>query len=458
MSRPIVIGGGFAGLAAGVDLAAHGVRPLVLEARPQLGGRAYSFRHGPTGEVIDNGQHALMGCYTHTLAFLERIGATRKLVRQPNLRVAMTHRRLGPGVIAAAPLPGPLHMLAGVLRYRLLTRSERVAVLLGGLRVLAMHRRRDARLAKGTVAEVLTSLGQSAHAQASFWNPVAIATLNESPARAAAAPFAAVLARAFFGSRRDAQFILPAVGLSELYTGDARRYIEARGGSLLTRAAVAGIDVDRAESPSGAATWGRVRGVRLRDGTAIAASSCIVAVPPRAALGLLPDGVRPAVGLDRPDRFGASPIVSVHLWLERPVLAEPFLGLLGATTQWLFNRTALLGRNGGGQCLSAVISAGREVAQWDHAEIVRTVVADLHGAVPGASGVAVRHAAVVKEKHATISTTPAVEPLRPRAETPIAGLFLAGDWIATGLPPTIESAVQSGHEAAGLVMKNVWTG
>src|SRR5262249_12944112 len=103
--RPVIIGGGFAGLSAAVQLAAQGLQPLVLEARPHLGGRAYSFTDGATGEQVDNGQHAMMGCYTHALAFLERIGATRKLVRQSNLRVAMAERGGGAGVIACPALP-----------------------------------------------------------------------------------------------------------------------------------------------------------------------------------------------------------------------------------------------------------------------------------------------------------------------------------------------------------------
>ena len=218
MKRVAIIGGGFAGLSAGVDLAARGFRVNVLEARPRLGGRAYSFTDEASGEVVDNGQHAMMGCYTHTLAFLEQIGATRKLVRQPNLHVEMVHPQRGRGAIIGASLPSPLHLLGGVLGYRLLSRAERVGALLGGMRLMAMRRRGDPRLTQRTVEQVLVSLGQSTNARSSFWYPVAIATLNESPLRAAAAPFAEVLARAFFRSRADSQFVLPKVGLSDLYT------------------------------------------------------------------------------------------------------------------------------------------------------------------------------------------------------------------------------------------------
>src|SRR5439155_11822806 len=168
---------------------------------------------------------------------------------------------------------------------RLLTRPERIRVLLGGLQLLAMRRRRDPWLETATVEALLARLGQSANACVSFWHPVAVATLNETPARAAAAPFAEVLARAFFGTRRDAQFVLPKVGLSELYTGDARRYVERRGGEVGCHAAVATLEL----------AGDRVAGVLLRDGRRLPADACISAVPPRALAALLPPGVQGAL-------------------------------------------------------------------------------------------------------------------------------------------------------------------
>ena len=185
MRNLVVIGGGFAGLAAGVALAEQGARVTVLEARPRLGGRASSFVDAATGALVDNGQHALMGCYRRTLAFLDRIGAGNKVHRQESLHVDLAHPRLGAGAIACPPWPSPLHLVGGLLRYRLLSRVERVSALRAGLLLMGMRRRHDPRLADYTVDVVLAALGQSEHARASFWNPVAVATLNESPARAA---------------------------------------------------------------------------------------------------------------------------------------------------------------------------------------------------------------------------------------------------------------------------------
>lgn len=444
MKRVIVIGGGFAGLAAGVDLAARGIAVTIVEARPRLGGRAYSFRDDETGEVVDNGQHAMMGCYHETLAFLGRIGAAHKVIRQPNLRVEMIDARRGAGVITCPPLPSPLHMLLGVLRYRLLSRAERWRALLGGVRLMALRRRRDRRLGEATVEELLIALGQSGNSRTSFWYPVAIATLNESPHRAAAAPFAEVLARAFFGSRRDSQFILPRVGLSELYTDDARRFIEQRGGRLECKAVVAATE----------AQAGRVMALHLRDGRRVETDAVISTVPPSALGTFAPAEVRAHV-----PQFDTSPIVSVHLWFDRPVLASDFIGLLGTTTQFVFNRSRLIGQgNGDGQqFVSAVISAGRDVVAWDNDRVAQIVTADIRALLPGAAQARVIRSVVVREKHATISLVPAVERVRPDVTTPVPNFFLAGDWTDTGLPATIESAVLSGRRAAGAAARSLQT-
>ncbi|HZR79531.1 MAG TPA: hydroxysqualene dehydroxylase HpnE [Candidatus Binatia bacterium] len=443
-----VVGGGFAGLAAGVELAERGFRVTVLEARGHLGGRAYSFRDEATGTTVDNGQHAMMGCYARALSFLDRIGAGSRITRQRDLRVPMRHRTRGRGVIRCAPLPAPLHLAGGVLGYRLLARRERLGALLAGARMMRMRAKRDRRLAELTIDELLVSLGQSENARRSFWHPVAVATCNEAPERAAAAPFAEVVARAFFASRSDSQFVFARVGLSELYTGAAQAFIEARGGRVALRAPVDALEV----------AGERVAAARLRDGTSLAADAVVCAVPPRALAGLLP----PALAADRSFRrigdLGASPIVSVHLWFDRPVLGDDFVGLVGTTTQWVFDRARLgidagagEGSGAGGGSISAVISAARDVVERDGDEVARTAVEDIRALVPDARRARLEKSLVVKEKEATIALTPAAEALRPMAWTPIRNLAIAGDWTATGLPATIESAVVSAGRAVALV-------
>jgi uncharacterized protein with NAD-binding domain and iron-sulfur cluster len=152
--------------------------------------------------------------------------------------------------------------------------------------------------------------------------------------------------------------------------------------------------------------------------------------------------------------IGVAPIVSSHLWLDRPVMEEEFVGLLGTRTHWLFNRSRLVdgGRSaGGGQFVSAVISAGHEEATWTNERVLDQVLADMRALLPRAVEARLLRGRVVKEKAATISVTPAVERIRPDPVTPLANFFLAGDWTNTGLPPTIESAVMSGQRVAALL-------
>ena len=427
----VVVGGGFAGLAAAVRLVRQGARVTLLERRPFLGGRAYSFAHPVTGEAIDNGPHVLMGAYTEALDFLAEIGAAEKLRMQARLSVALAHPADGLGWVAAPPVPGPLQAPAALLGYRLLARPDRLRLLVGALRLVARGG------AGGeTVAAALAAVGQSAAACERFWAPLVIATLNELPERAAAAPFVAVVRRGFLAGARAARFAVPRVPLSALYTTDARRVIEAEGGRVQTGSTVASL----------ALADGAVLGVILRDGGLVTADAVILAVPCAALLRLLPVTLRTTAAFSALAGVGTSPIVSAHLWLDRDVgWGAPFLGLLASRAQWLFDCGPTAE---GGRRLASVSSGARFWDDADDAVIVGEVLAEAAAAVPALRGARLVRSLVIRERHATVSLTPAAEALRPSTETELPNLFLAGDWVRTGLPATIEGAVLSGRRAA----------
>ncbi|HXW83425.1 MAG TPA: FAD-dependent oxidoreductase, partial [Candidatus Binataceae bacterium] len=296
----VVIGGGFAGLAAAVDLARRGIPVTVLEGKPALGGRAYSFEDPASGDTIDNGQHVLMGCYAATLDFLGVIGAADGLVFQRDLEIEM----LAPGgraaVLRTAHLPGPLHMSAALLRYGHLSLGERLSVVRGGLRLLAMRRNERATLEHMTVAVLMDVLHQSEQARRAFWYPLAIATLNDLPELSSAALLAEVLKRAFFARRSDSAFVYPRRGLSALYCAPAREFIERRGGKVMTRAIV-----ERLEPGDGPT----VANLKLRDGAQLEASQVISAVGPEALLRMLPEPAVAEPFFARLRALESSPIV-----------------------------------------------------------------------------------------------------------------------------------------------------
>ena len=440
----VIIGAGFAGLSAAVALCERGFRVSVLEGKPSLGGRAYSFIDGDTGDFVDNGQHVLMGCYTETLDFLNRIGAAGNLVFHEALEIEMLTAAGQSARLKTAPLPGPLHMAGALLGYRHLSVADRISVMRGGIAMLAM-RSRGHQLRGMTVAQLMDRLHQSERARQCFWYPLSIATLNDEPESSSSELLVEVLKRAFLSRRRDSAFVYSRVGLSDLYCTGAQRLVERAGGSVTTRAIVESIELGEGC---------RAACVRLRDGARIEASYFISAVPAPQMLRFMPESAVAEPFFARLGGLSSSPIICVHLWLDREVTDSAFVGFVGTTTQWLFNKRRIFAQRGETHpgYLSFVISGARKLVDRSNDEILEIVTRDLHSMVPRARDAKIVKSLVLKEKNATMAPNLRSHELRPTAKTPIDNFFLAGDWIQTGLPATIESAVISGRAAAAAVV------
>jgi len=439
----IIIGGGFAGLSAGVALAEKGFRVRLVESKPGLGGRAFSFTDSESGDFVDNGQHVLMGCYGETLDFLSRIGARGDLVFHEDLEIEMLERGGARATLRTAHLPGPFHMSTGLLRYRHLTMTQRLSVVTGGLRLLAMQRRDLSALQKMTVAQLMDHLGQNERARQAFWYPLSIATLNDEPEVSSAALLAEVLKRAFFARRSDSAFVYSRVGLTDLYCARAARMLEKAGGAITTHTAVESIELEN----------GRAARVKLRDGKRMSAANIICAVPSHQVMRLLPPSARCDALFAQIDQLESSPIICVHTWFDREVTRAAFVGFIGTTTQWLFNKRRIFEQHGERHpgYLSFVISGARKLIDRSNEELQKLVLDDLHAMIPASALAKAVRVLVLKEKHATMAPAPPTYRLRPPTNTPIPNFFLAGDWVQTGLPATIESAVISGRAAAAAV-------
>jgi squalene-associated FAD-dependent desaturase len=441
----IVIGGGFAGLSAACALADRGARVLVLEARPALGGRATAFTDRETGERVDNGQHVLVGGYHETFAFLRRIGAESHVRVQSTLTVPVIDRSGSRSRLVCPPLPSPLHLVAGVMDWEALDWRDRLSVL--RLRQPLKNARahmsgRSDRLAASpgeTVQQWLVRNGQTPRLVELLWEPLAVAALNQPIDRAAALPFTRVLAQMFGPDARDSAIALPLKPLDEMYAEPARAYLEARGSVVRTNA-VARV-VTRADA---------VSHVAVRDET-LRARTVICAAPWFAWPEIFadrPPGLRQV--LEAAERTAASPIVTVNLWFDRVVLDEPFVGLPGRTMQWVFEKRIAFGERA--SHLSLVASGADASVARTNGDLIRSALAEVVDALPAAQGATMRRATVVREKRATFSLAPG-QPPRPGTRTSLPGLLLAGDWIDTGLPATIESAVVSGHWAAAAALR-----
>ena len=430
MSAVAVIGGGFAGLSAAVALADAGVAVHLFEARPTLGGRANAFRDPATGERIDNGQHILAGCYYDTLAFLRRIGSASRLHRPSTLRVVMLDERGQRSELAFPPLPPPLNMLAGVLAWDALTTGDRWAMLQIGD---ALRGSRPVQPAE-SVRAWLQRHQQSPRLCEMFWEPLALAALNQSIDDASAEMFVAVTSRMFAGDPDASLILVPGVPLDDLYVTPAIDFLIARGAAVTTHAKARIAIAD-----------GRVSAVVVGE-RAIPVSMVVCAVPWFAladAFVGVPETLTAVVA--NAAALGSAPIVTVNLWLDGWKSPEPMLGLPGRSFQWVFDRRAYVGNS---QRHVSLISSGADaICAKPNDELIRLAHAELCAALPGARHAPLEHATVIRERRATFSLKPG-EPPRPGVVTKIEGLFLAGDWIDTGLPATIESAVIAGHRAA----------
>jgi squalene-associated FAD-dependent desaturase len=442
----IVVGAGFAGLSTAVRLTKRGARVLVLEARSRLGGRATAFEDRETGELVDNGQHVLLGCYVETWAFLSDIDALGHVRMNPQLAVTIIDRAGRRTRLACPSLPSPINLVAGVFEWTALDWRDRLSV----LRMRTPLRLARKELTRGstaiaaspgeTVENWLIRNGQTARLRELLWDPLALAALNQLPSQAAAPSFARVLAEMFGPDPRAAAIALPIRPLHEMYAEPARAFIESRGGAVRTGSA-ASVRVERGrlqDVSSGGERW---------------TAAAVVCSVPWFALGDVFEGdtapLQPI--LARARDMASSPIVTVNLWFDRPLLDEPFLGLPGRTMQWVFDKRTIVG--GGATHLSLVSSGASSAVARTNAELVAEAHQELLEALPESRSAALLRSTVIREPRATFSLAPG-QPARPGTETPVSGLFLAGDWIATGLPATIESAVRSGHLAADAAIRS----
>jgi squalene-associated FAD-dependent desaturase len=432
----IVIGGGLAGLAASVALADAGLRVLLLEKAPRLGGRATTYLL-PDGEAIDNCQHVTLRCCTNLEDFYRRIGANGRIRYYD--RLVFAGPRGETSEIGPSGLPAPLHLAPAFATARFLSWKDK----LGIARALFSIVRSAGQPAFTPPLSMLGWLKQQRQTQQAidrFWGIVLISALNENLDRMDAAYGIAVFWKAFLSNRHGFAVGIPAVPLTELYTLNQER-IEVR-----TRCGAAELLIEE----------GSVVGVRLDDGSEVRAAYCVAATTFDRLPYLLPPGFRDRAGFANLSRLEASPITSVHLWFDRPVMPEPFLTVLDRTIQWVFNKaklTAATDPQVSGEYLQVVISASYALSGKSQKEIMELCRKELAEVLPRTAVAEITRCIVVRENAATFSPQPGCDQWRPDQRTVVPNLFIAGDWTQTGWPATMEGAVRSGYRAAEGVLE-----
>ncbi len=415
-----VIGGGYAGMAAAVELAARGVQVDVFEASRTLGGRARAveLREGVTA---DNGAHILVGAYRETLRLMRLVGADPEGLLQ---RMPLHLEYPGRFRLAAPTLPAPLHLAWALLAARGITLGEKLAAIafMNALKASRFRLPEDT-----TVGELLDRHRQSSNLRRFLWEPLCVAALNTPAAQASAQVFANVLRDSLGAGRQASDLLLPRVDYSALFPEPAARYVESRGGWVRR-----GHRVQRLVRKGG--------GFAVDDFSGY--DKAIIAVAPHHLSALLADWPSLAPLAEQVGALAYEPIVTVYLaYPESVSLTYPMLGLAEGWGQWVFDRGRLCGQAG---LLAVVISAHGPHEAVDADTLADRVHAEVATLLPGLPPP--RWSRVITEKRATFTCTANLR--RPPGRTAEPGLFLAGDYVAGDYPATLEGAVRSGIAAA----------
>jgi squalene-associated FAD-dependent desaturase len=435
MVRVLIIGGGLAGLAAAAALAPRGFRVTVLESRQRLGGRAGSFADPVSGQLTDICQHVSMGCCTNFAHFCETVGIDRFLAPQPTLYFMTPDRRVSR--FRADPWPAPFHLGRALESAHYLTAGEKLRIAWGLAAML-----REPSDADPPLLEWLLRQRQTHRTIDRFWGVVLTSALNETVERAGF-KYARKVFRDGCLRHRDGFVVqVPTVPLGRLYGHELREWLTRHGVEVQVNANVKGL----AMRPEAAPLRGIDR-VVLRDGSALSADYYVLAVPFDRVTDLLPDELAADPYFAAAKHLTPSPITSVHLWYDRPVLSLPHAVLVDCLGQWVFNRGEVAP---GEHYVQVVVSAARPLRGLGRDEITRQVADELARLFP--TKAILLRSRVVTEHAATFSAVPGVDRFRPPQASPVPNLVLAGDWTATGWPATMEGAVRSGYLAAEAVL------
>ena len=435
-STVAIAGGGLGGRAAGCALAEAGFRVTLFERRPFLGGRASSYQHPGTGEVVDNCQHVLLGCCTNLVDLYRRTGVEKKIRWYENLTFVEPGGRAS--VIGPSSLPAPLHTAPAFLGAACLNLGDKLAISRAMMALVP-----SAPPDRGeSFLDWLKRHGQTARAIDRFWKTILVSALNEDLDQISVPYAAQVVRESFLKSAAAGRMGIPTVPLTELY-GAAGDYIGARGGEIRLRA---GVEAFAAQDAEVAVC---VNGQEQRfDYLVVGVSFDVLA-------RMLPQTPEAASLAAKLEHFNTSPITGIHLWFDREISNLDHAVLLDRTIQWMFHKSRLIEarEKGSGSYVELVVSCSRSLVEKSKAEIVEMAVKEVQEFFPEARGAKLLKSTVIKEVHATYSAKPGVDQYRPAAETAWPRILLAGDYTATGWPATMEGAVRSGYLAAEAVTR-----
>ncbi|MFV2057324.1 MAG: hydroxysqualene dehydroxylase HpnE [Thiohalomonadales bacterium] len=447
----IIVGGGWAGLTTAVELTRNKIPVLLLESAKQLGGRARRVpfkddiapteknRNEPTAlqSSVDNGQHILLGAYETTLDLLKTVGVKEKeAFRRSILVFNMKSKKYKNVKLRVGRLPAPFHFVKGLLTAKGLSAKEKISALRFNYQMTEQEFELKSDI---SCLQLLQNHKQSERIIKFVWQPLCVATLNTPIEEASAQIFLTTLRETFAHARRDSHFLFPRRDLSALFPDPAMEYIERHHGQIRLATKVTNIILEN----------DNIVGVTAQD-QVYESKYVVLATPFHITKRYLDAYTNLSKVSEQLSTLESRPICTVYLhYAKRVSMGQEMVGFTDCTSQWAINRSTV-GQKG---LISVIISGRGHHMSLDNAALANLVAEEIAGFFP--RWPRPKHCMVIREKQATLSCGVDVSKGRPDNRTPVNGLWLAGDYVNTGLPATIESAVRSGTRCARDIINRI---
>lgn len=430
----IIIGGGWAGLSAAVELAKSGHKITLLEAGKQLGGRARMVKTGKL--TVDNGQHLMIGAYHEMLEIMRRVGMDpHKAFMRRNLFLDVQNLDKSSMRLKTANLPAPLHLLLGFLLCKGLGVGERISSVLALNNLMTQNISKDGDY---SVSELLARCKINPKVQQNMLKPLCIAALNTHPDEASARIFVRTLHDTFKAQKQASDFLFPKFNLSELFADPVANYLQRNQVRVLLEHKVSSLITHK----------NQVKGVILTDNQRLAADEIIVATHYPQALKILKTSAEFADISANLEQLAGEPITTLYFQFAPDFkMPNPMLGVADGLSQWIVDRSTV----GDAGLLAVVISISEKLhQQYSRSQLAIEVLNELKQLFPTLGQP--KDVLVLKDAPATFKSVVGIDKIRPAVKTRVQGLYLAGDYTATELPATLEGAVRSGRECARHIM------
>ena len=427
MNKCLIIGSGIAGLNAASILSSKKFPVTILESSPKFGGRTYSYKDPDSNDMIDNGQHILMGCYDDTINFLKLVRAEKNFNFQNYLEVNFLTSDRKEYSIKASSLFYPLNLLAAVLNYNVLDFMDKLR-LIGFMLKLPFISRGS--LKNISVSTWLVEQNQNDRIIKALWEILCVGALNTSTDKASAEMFHNILMKIFFAGNKASRIILPKLGLTESVIDPALAFINSNNGKIICSETVKEFLIEEDKVVAVKSENNMYNGYDF-----------IISTIPFHALTKIKNSEKLNIDLN----LSYSTILNIHLWLSEIRLDEKFYGLINSEIHWIFNK---------GSHLNIVISDANKFAEVSEEKMIDLVFEELEKFTSIKRKFLTKYK-IIREKRATFIPNSEILNKRPSTKTNLNNLFLAGDWTNTGLPATIEGAAKSGRLAAEQVISSV---